>query len=153
VSTFIDSRDALLTLCRAYSGGTVFTTANSDANDYTVLNTDATHALLIARSAPSIEADEIDGYGSHGARQERHTFAVWVFTTIGTGDEGVGAIVEENEVLLEALRDHLRPYRTLDDAPNVRDMRLTETMLPERNNTGTHIMQSFTVVVDCEVEG
>jgi hypothetical protein len=146
VSTYPAAAAALLALCRA-SGP--FDEANSAADDFTVLDAGYDLALLI-RGIYTDEADEIDDYGAHDARQERHVIEAQVWKSTGTGDGGMGAIDAELIAATEALKDYVRPYERLNGT--ARRARIVRTTRPESNGTRSHRVQIITFHVDCEFD-
>jgi hypothetical protein len=144
---------------RAYSGGMVFTEENSAAEDTLVLdapNTDV--AAIVAMAGESIEADEIDDYGEHGAYVERHQIAVWICVERGTGDGGDGALAQECKALTEAVKDYLRPYERLNNAPGVLRAQIVRTGAPDlisrsvAMEDATHVAQEVVFQVLCASE-
>lgn len=148
MSTYLAARTALLTLCRA--AGVGFDAENS-GTDYTVLDAGYPLALLV-KGQPTEEADQFDGYGSHGARQERHTFEAQVWLDVGNGEGGLEAIDAELIAVTEALKDYVRGYERLNETPNVRRAQIIRTTPPESNGTKSHRVQIVTVQVDCDLE-
>jgi len=158
VSTYPIAESALLTLIRAYSGGTVFDEANSSVDNWLVLDANGTEvAAVLEMAGPTTEA-VIDGdsYGVYGEYQETHTIGLWLCQKRGTGDGGDGAVKAVLKALTEGMKDHLRPYRRLDSAPSVRSMRLMRTTEPayisptDKVEDATHVAQQIVVQVLCE---
>lgn len=151
MSTLLSTQDALLALCRAYNGGATFTSANSASDDRAVLD-GGEASLVVLMNGPTAEGEELDGYGGHGAMQERHEFTVWVCVSRFTGEGGDGAAVRSVKALTEALKDHLRRYERLNGAAGVRLARLAETTEPRDADTKQHVCMGITVRVWCENE-
>jgi hypothetical protein len=135
----------------------VFTTTNSSADDWAVLDAGATEvAAVIEMAGPSTEGVEQDGYGVYGEYQETHQIGLWVCVKRGTGDGGDGAVKQTLKTLTEAVKDHLRPYRRLNDAAGVRAMTIMRTTEPnyigltEHIEDATHVGQLITIQVRCE---
>lgn len=157
MTTYLIAEGALLTLCRAYSAGAVFTTANSSADDWTVIDT-ADTSLLIEMGEQTQEGIEQDDYEAHGEYQEQHTIDVWICQKRSAGATGDGTIKQGLKTLTEALKDYLRPYRRLNAASGVRSMAITSTLPPAYVQRiggrgvadASHLTQRIRCVVLCE---
>lgn len=156
MSTYLPAKAALLTLIRAYAGGSVFGTNNSSRDDFQVRDSPAGIACVVATAEDSLESDRIDGgallgYGVQGEYQERHTFVAHVFTTVGTGETGLDRIVTTLETLVEDIKDYLRPFHRLNGTPGVRDAKIVRTTRPgiPVDRPQAYLM-SIVVQVECE---
>jgi hypothetical protein len=158
MSTYPVAEAALLTLIRAYSSGAVFTTANSAADDWIVLDANGTEVAAVIEMAGLTTEAVVDAeeYGVYGKYQETHTIGLWVCKKRGTGAGGDGAMKQQVKALTEALKDYLRPYRRLSGAAGVRSMRITRTGEPayispsDKVEDATHVAQQITIQVLCE---
>jgi hypothetical protein len=158
MSTYSTAEAALLTLIRAYSGGTVFDEANSSADDWLALDANGTEvAAVVEMAGPTTEATiDADSYGAYGEYQEMHTISLWLCRKRGVGADGDGAVKAALKALTEAVKDYLRPYRRLNGAAGVRSMRLLRTTEPayisptDKVEDATHVAQQIVVQVLCE---
>jgi hypothetical protein len=159
MTTYSTAEAALLTLTRAYSAGTVFTTANAVADDWTVLDAQGTTvAAVLEMASDTIEAITVDAqsYGDYGAYQEVHQIGVWLCVKREQGLGGDGAAKAALKTLTDAYRDYMRPYRRLNAATGVRQAKMTKTtapayISPTRNAAdATHVAQMITFEVACE---
>jgi hypothetical protein len=146
--TYLAARNALLTLCRAYDSGAVFSVLNSAVNDRTVMDSGTEFSINIERTAPTVRGRRVDDIQAHGAMVERHTLTVWLYTVIGTGDGGEGATDEASEVMAEALAAYLAQYERLGGVA-ARAL-ITEVTEPRRNGTGSHVVQGIEVTAWCK---
>lgn len=159
MSTYLQAKAAVLDTVRAFDSDT-FDEANTSRDDFRVRDDPRGVAAVVQTVEDTVEADWLDGtnmggYGSHGAYQERHTFGIHLFKTIGTGQTGLPNIVTELETLTEALKDYLRP--TLRALPGVRDVRLPRTARPgtvsgRSADAPEMYMQTIVVVMEYETD-
>lgn len=131
---------AVLTLVRAYSGGTVFTSANSAEDDYqTVLGQSATGAV-VTMFGDSAEGDMLDGRGAQGKRQARHEIGVVLLVPIGGDNDAVPKAALHT--IRDALIAYLRPYARLNNASGVKRAEIVaqtqDRLLGPTNEQGTH---------------
>lgn len=139
---------ALLALVRAYSGGTVFTTATSAENDWQILN-QSSAAAVVHMAGDTEEGDALDGRGSQGKRQARHTVGVTVAQPIGAGkDSDALALLDQ---LCEALMAYLRPYARLNNTSGVKRAeivaRTRDRLIGPREDMGTHWVSTIVLRV------
>ena len=156
MSTYQTAESALLTLIRAYSGGTVYTTTTSSADDWRVLD-NATSAAVVEMAGPTIEGMTAPvEYGVHGEYQETHQIGIWICEPRGVGAGGDGAIKQALKARTEAVKDYLRPFRRLNNASGVRSAQIVRTTAPAYISPttdaamATHVAQQIIVQVACE---
>lgn len=162
MSTYTVAEAALLTLVRAYSGGTVFTTTNSSADDWRVLDATSTEsAAVLEMAGPTVEGvltyqRHAQSYGADAEYQETHQIGVWICVKRSTGVGGDGAVKATLKALTEAVKDYLRPYRRLNAAANVRAALIARTTEPSYISPtkdiadATHVAQQIVFEVQCE---
>lgn len=147
MTTLLAAKAALLALVRGYPGQP-FDADNSSRDDWHVLDSGRGYAAVVTTEGDTVEGDRIDGRGSGGIRQERHTLAVNVVMAIGTGEIGLPAITTALETLTEALKDYIRPSDRLNGAAD--GSYITRTTPPGRiANKSTHYMQTIVLTVYC----
>jgi len=158
VSTYTIAETALLTLTRAYSGGSVFDTSNSVADDWRVLDAQGTTvAAVLEMAGDTIEAITVQAaYGDYGQYQEIHQIGVWLCVKREQGIGGDGAAKAACKTLIDAFRAYMRPYRRLNAAAGVRSATMIRTSAPAyispTRDVGdaTHVAQMITFEVACE---
>ena len=158
MSTYQTAENALLTLTRAYSGGSVFTTANSSIEDWLALDAAGTDvAAVIEMAGKSIERMTVQAeYGAYGESQEVHSIGVWLCVKRSQGAGGDGAVKAACKALTEAYKDYMRPYRRLNGATNVRSAQIMSTSAPSFISptrdieSATHVAQQVLFEIACE---
>lgn len=159
MSTLLAVEESLLATCRTFDagGGPVFTAANSARDDWTVIDSRGSeHGLVVEMGGETVEGDRIDGYGGHGAYQERHQLQLSVTIKVATGQRGVAALAADLKATVEGLKDHLRANRRLGlavvrDTIPVRTSPVLERLL-RRGEAPTHLLQRVTLFVYAESE-
>lgn len=158
MSTYDVAKAAILAVCRAYSGGTIFTTANSAADDYSVMDTTSgPYALILTKGGPTKEGDNLDGRGAHGMYQEQHLFKLTISAKVGNAQQGYSAIVAGLEALVEGLKDYLRAHTRLSNGEPISRAQTIETSVinervPKDANAPTHFLVDVLLRVYCEAE-
>lgn len=150
MSTYATSEAALLTLIRAYSGGTVFTTTNSSRGGFQVLNNaGVSQAVVLMQARASENGDDLGrGRGAMGKRQQRHWIAMIVFQSRGaTNDE---ASYTALLTLTDALIGYLDTYQRLNNATNVKRAQIREVAEPRIQRDKAWIYQSVLIEVMTE---
>lgn len=156
MSTYASAKAALLATCRAYNGGATFDTTNSAADDYAVQDTASSqYALVLVKGGPTAEGDNLDGRGSQGMYQERHTFKLIISAKVGNAQQGYGVIIQGLETLVESLKDYIRQHDRLGTPDPVRRAQTIETSatmerVPRDANAPTHFIIEVLVRVFCE---
>lgn len=150
---------ALLTTSRGYlaDGLPLFGELNSALDDWKVIDSSSSpFGLVVEMGGETLEGDRIDGYGSHGAYQERHQLRLTVTARVGTGASGVTAQIRQLKTHVEGLKDHLRGNRRLGLAA-VRDLIPVRTSpvlerVQRRGEAPTHLLQQVTLYIYAESE-
>lgn len=160
--TLATTISALLTLIRAYSSGTVFTTANSSFGDWSVLDAPGlASSAIISIGSATISGDQVASvngasYGSAGNFQELHTLTVTVAYKRGQENGGDGALDTTLVTLVDGLKAHLNMYPRLNAATGVLRALIVATgepddiLLRQDQLIGTHRAQDITIKVLCE---
>lgn len=145
---------ALLTLVRAYNSGATFTTANSAEDDFTLLNSETT-AAIVTMVGDSAEGDRLDGRGAQGKRQARHEIGITLAVPIGADKDSTAKAALHT--IRDALIAYLRPYGRLNNASGVKRAEIVthtrDRLIGPRDDQGTHwvsvvilhIWEEFTV--------
>jgi hypothetical protein len=130
---------ALLTLVRAYSSGSVFHSENTSEDDWTVLG-QADIAAIVHMAGDTEEADFIDGRGSQGKRQVRHSIGITVAQPVGSEKDATA--LDSLHVTCDSLSTYLRSYARLGGTTGVKRAevvaRTRARLLGPRPDQGTH---------------
>lgn len=154
MGTILPIKTALLEECQTFNGGVTFTADNSSLDDYRVVD-HAPVSLVIVMGGPTIEGDVIDGYGTQGSYQERHDLLITVYLQVGTGESGPSTLAYDLQVIVEALKDHLRGSTLGGLARDMRSIQTSEVKdVTPRGAPGapTHMAQEITMRVWVESE-
>lgn len=139
---------ALLTLCRSYNNGLTFYEDTSAENDWTVLN-EARTALVIHMAGDTEEGDALDGRGSQGKRQARHTVGITIAQPIGADKDSLALATLDQTC--EALMSYLRPYARLNNTTGVKRAeiaaRTRDRLIGPRDDQGTHWISTIVVKI------
>lgn len=165
MSTYPTAENALLALVRAFNTAIVlndqstavaFSSANSSADDWLVLDAAGPVAAVVEMVGASLEGDNLDGRGAHGMVQEKHAIGVWLCVARGVGVNGDGQAKANIKTLTEAFKDYLRPLDRLSVGAPVSRAMIVKTSEPSyispTNNieAATHVAQLVTLTVYCE---
>lgn len=119
-------QSAVLTLVRAYSSGSVFTTATSSEDDWRVLdNSVGNVAAVVTQAGDSVESYEMNGRGKHGARFAQHEVGVMVASAIRTDNDAAAIATLYSTV--EGLKTYLRKYPLLNATSGVKHAQIVRT--------------------------
>lgn len=157
MSTALIVLNALLTTCRAYGGGTVFTEANSALNNWRMLDAQDTELSLVIESGTIEEADALPGHGSYGEYVEMHKPRINVAVKVGTGAQGYPALISTLQTTVEGLKDYLRIHNRLDNTPVIARARTAKTsdvldVLRKGQGSPSHFMQRIDMQIITEAE-
>lgn len=160
MSTYLVAEAAALATCRAFSGGTVFHSANSSRNDHVVVQGADPYALVVTMGGDTEEGDDlrppsISGRrGAQGLYQERHQIQLTIYAAVGTGATGLAAQTAALQTTVEGLKDYLRAHDRLGGvvsfARPLRTSRIRELVVKDRGTT--HLVQEVQLLVLCESE-
>lgn len=158
MSTYLIAEAAVLAVCRASSGGTLFTATNSSRDNWEIIdNASSPYGLVVEMGGETIEGDNLDGRGTQGTIQERHLITVTVSIKVGTQAQGIETIASLLKATVETLKNYIRTKDRLGVyAPVSRAWPSKTSPVLERvprgtgNVNPTHFMQTITLTVYCE---